>query len=316
MLSKSCQKKIVQVIEKIKPKRIAVTMPEGMKMDLKEIAQLIEYNNCEVVLIVEPCFGACDLRDWEAQLLDCDLLLHLGHSDFGLKTMVPTEYIEVFSDYSPFQQVKNNLKKLEKYKKIALCSTVQHILELEKIKDFLEQNKKIVFVPKSKKAKYDGQVLGCDASGPETINSNIDCVLFVGGGLFHAFQILEKTTIPVLTIGPDKKEITDITGKRELILKRKIIKQKKFEYSKTIGLLVSFKRGQLKKNIFEIKKKLEGQGKEVYILAMDYISKEKILGIDAEVLVNTACPRIEEDNIFDVPVINLEDIIFQQQKQK
>ena len=315
MLSKSCQKKIVHVIENRKPKRVAVTMPEGMKMDLKEIAQLIEYNNCEVVLIVEPCFGACDLRDWEAQLLDCDLLLHLGHSDFGLKTMVPTEYIAVFSDYSPLRQIKNDFKKLVKYKKIALCSTVQHILELKEIKDFLEQNKKTVFIPKSKKAKHDGQVLGCDATGIEAINSNIDCVLFIGGGLFHALRILEKTTVPVFALGPDKKEITDITEKRELILKRKIIKQKKFEYSKTIGLLVSFKRGQLKKNIFEIKKKLREQEKEVYILAMDYISKEKILGIDVDMLVNTACPRIEEDNIFDVPVINLEDIIFQQQKQ-
>ena len=43
---------------------------------------------------------------------------------------------------------------------------------------------------------------------------------------------------------------------------------------------------------------------------MDFIEKEKIKGLDVDILVNTACPRIEEDNIFDAPIINAENIIF------
>ncbi|MCK5177672.1 MAG: diphthamide biosynthesis enzyme Dph2 [Candidatus Aenigmarchaeota archaeon] len=310
MLTESVQKKIISILKIKKPKCVAVSVPEGMKTDLKKISQLIESQSSESLLITEPCFGACDLRDYEAKLFGCDLFIHFGHSDFGLKTLIPTQYIEVFSDYSPIKDLRKDIEKIKKYKKIALCSTIQHILKLEEIKNFLEQENKTVFIAKSKKAKYNGQILGCDASGVEAINNKFDCILFIGGGMFHPIALLEKTDVPVFTVGPDKKGIVDITSKRNLILKRKIIKQKKFETAQTVGLLVSFKKGQLQKNIFEIKKKLLAQGKDVYILAMDYISNEKILGIDVDILVNTACPRIEEDNLFDATVINLRDIVF------
>ena len=96
--------------------------------------------------------------------------------------------------------------------------------------------------------------------------------------------------------------------------KKILIRQKKFEYAQTIGLLVSFKRGQFKKNIFGLKEKIEREEKTVYILAMDFIAKEKMLGVDVDMIVNTACPRIEEDDIFGVPVINVEDIHFSSAK--
>ncbi|RLG14675.1 MAG: diphthamide biosynthesis enzyme Dph2 [Candidatus Nanohalarchaeota archaeon] len=310
MLSEETNRKIISILEKRKPKKVAITVPEGMKADLKKIAKIIESCNCSAAMIVEPCFGACDLRDYEAKMLGCDLLLHFGHSDFGLRPIIPTEYIECFSDFCALEILKNGLKNLVKYKKIALCSVIQHALKLEEIKKFLEQNGKTVFVPQSKKTKYPGQILGCDCSGIEALGNEIDCALFIGSGMFHPLRLLERISVPVLCVGPDKTGILDITKKKDMLLRRKIIRQKKFEYAQKIGLIASFKRGQFKKNIFELKEKIEREGKTVYLLAMDFIAKEKMLGLDVDMIVNTACPRIEEDDIFDVPIINVEDICF------
>ncbi|OYT35292.1 MAG: diphthamide biosynthesis enzyme Dph2 [Candidatus Aenigmarchaeota archaeon ex4484_52] len=306
MLSECDIQKIKNSITKHKSNRVAISVPEGMKAEVQKIAQLINGFCRDVVIIAEPCFGACDLYDYEASLLGCDLLLHFGHSDLGIKTKIPTEYIECFSNFSALPQIKIDFEKLNNYKKIALCSTIQHIFELEKIKKFLEKKDKLVFIPSSKKLKYKGQVIGCDCGNIEALNPKIDCVLFIGSGFFHSLNILEKTRVPVFIIGPDKKGILNITEKRNLLLKRKIIKQKKFEEAKNIGLLVSFKKGQLNKNIFKIKKELQDNKKNVFILCMNSIENDKITGLKLDMLVNTACPRLEEDNnVFDVPIINI-----------
>ncbi|MBU0530634.1 MAG: diphthamide synthesis protein, partial [Nanoarchaeota archaeon] len=59
----------------------------------------------------------------------------------------------------------------------------------------------------------------------------------------------------------------------------------------------------------EIKKKLEEKGKRAYILVMNQITPEKILGIDVDVLINCACPRMDEDfALFKKPILNPEDV--------
>jgi diphthamide biosynthesis enzyme Dph1/Dph2-like protein len=69
--------------------------------------------------------------------------------------------------------------------------------------------------------------------------------------------------------------------------------------AKKVGIIISWKKGQNKiKEAERMKRKLEKRGKEVYILAFDNVSKDKIEGLKLDCLINLACPRLDDDLIF------------------
>jgi len=73
---------------------------------------------------------------------------------------------------------------------------------------------------------------------------------------------------------------------------------------------VSWKKGQSFRSPFELKKRLEKAGKEVYVLAMDEVTPEKIEGLKLDMLLNCACPRIGIDDQarYQVPVLNCDQL--------
>jgi 2-(3-amino-3-carboxypropyl)histidine synthase len=223
------------------------------------------------------------------------LIIHFGHSSFGLKSEIPVVYI-------PYELDIDILKILEKneikHKKIGLVTTIQHLHKLNEIKDFLEKQGKVVFI--------GGQILGCKLDNVKKIEDKVDCILYVGTGKFHALGIVKMTEKPVLHLDVENRKIIGLSNERREIIKRRLLKESKLDYAKKVGILVSTKKGQLNKNVFNLKKKLEKDGKEVWILTMDYISPEKILGMKFDVLINTACPRIEDDLVFKETIINMQ----------
>lgn len=305
MLSALDKSNLKHAISKYKAKAVAIQIPEGLKTKVQEIAKEIERFDVVAVIFVDPCFGACDIKDYEARLLGCGLLIHFGHSPMIKKTEVPTLYIEYKMNINPIPIIKKNITKLDKYKKIGLLTTVQHVDCLQKIKKFLEENKKQVFIGRSN-LKYDGQILGCNYQSAKSIEKKVDCFVYIGTGTFHPLGVLHNVKKGVFMADLENKtlrKIDDLTYQKKLIMKKE-----KFKDARIVGLIVSTKKGQLNRNVFEIKKKIEKMNKEVYILVMDFISQEKIEGLKLDVLVNTACPRIEDDSAFKQTLINLRDI--------
>ncbi len=283
--------------------------PEGLKTKIEEIAEAIEKKGVQAVIWAEPCFGACDIPDSAAKLLGCDLIIHLGHAPMGIKSEVPVVYVEYHTPKDFAGIIKKNITLLEKFKDIGIATTVQHMQDIGAAKDFLEKSGFNVLIGKSKALKYPGQVLGCDAEAAKSIEDKVDAFLFLGSGRFHALGILKKVNKPVFVADFEKNEVYNLTLEKELLEKKRILKKAKLDSAKSVGLLVSVKPGQLpKKDIFALKKKLESREKIVKIVAMDYISPEKILGMKFDVLVNCACPRIEDDLVFRETVISLDEI--------
>lgn len=306
MLSKNELSKVSAAIKKHKARRVALQIPEGLKMQVQEIAKQIE-PFAEVVILADPCFGACDIPFEKAKALGCQLIVHMGHADFGLKGSVPVVYIEKFSDIN-LEALGKQSKKL-KYKKIGLVSTVQHVHVLNKIKKILQKEGKTILIAKpTKRIKYAGQILGCDLSSVKSVEKKVDCFLFVGSGRFHSLGILAATDKPVFQYDTEFDALISMDSQREQIERRKIVRKMKLADSKRVGILVSTKPGQINKDVFSLKNKLEKEGKKVWILAMDFISPEKLLGMSFDALINTACPRIEEDLTFSVPIINIADV--------
>ncbi|MEM5802100.1 MAG: diphthamide biosynthesis enzyme Dph2 [Candidatus Aenigmatarchaeota archaeon] len=296
----------IKKLKKIKAKRIFVQFPEGLKLKIQDVAKELEKNGFEVVLCMEPTYGACDIREYEATLLNCDAILHIGHEDYGIKTELPVVYYPFFLNGNPIKILEKEWSKLEKYKRIGLVTSLQFIPAMLKAKKFLENKGKKVLVGKSATEKYEGQILGCRIGAGKQIEKKVDVFLCISAGKFYPLGLALATEKPVLNLDLETGKIHSLEELKKKIKKIEVWNLAQFKEAKKIGFLVSWKRGQMFGLPFELKKRVEKEGKEVYILAMDEINEEKLQGLKLDVLVNFACPRIGSDDLerFKIPLIN------------
>jgi len=279
----------------------------GMNNVVLEISKRIENEGIETIICCEPTYGACDLRDEEAKRLGCDLILHIGHCDFGIKSKVSVVYWDYFLDADPLPILKKEIKKLKKFRKIGLVTSLQFVKTIEKVKEYLENHGKEIYVNKS--LKYPGQILGCDVRAAKKIEDDVDCFLCIGAGKFYDLGLLLGTDKPIFSLDLERGMIKDLNKLKRKTQKIIVWNKSCLKESKRIGILISWKKGQFK-SPFKLKKKLENEGKEVYILAMDEITPEKIEGLKLECLICLACPRVGIDDLnrYKIPVINFGSI--------
>jgi 2-(3-amino-3-carboxypropyl)histidine synthase len=294
---------VIKKLKKIKGKKIFVQFGEGLKLKIQEIAEKLEKHGFQVFLCLEPCYGACDIRDYEAKLLGCDAILHIGHEKFIRKTSLPVVYWEYFIETNPLPVLEKEFAKLKDFEKIGIITSIQFVKLIPIVKNFLEKNGKKVFVHKS--LQYAGQILGCDLRAAKAIEKEVDCFLCISAGKFYGGGLVLITNKPVLNLDLEKGEIYSLENFKKKIEKILAWNRSLFDEAKNVGILVSWKKGQFK-NPLQIKKEIEKFGKKVYILAMDEISPEKLDGLKLDILINTACPRIGIDDLekFKIPVLN------------
>ena len=140
---------IPEKIRKFRAKKIFLQYPEGLKLRVLEISKELEKGGFEVVICCEPTFGACDIRDEEAKRLGCDVILHIGHSDFGVKSNIPVFYWDYFYTVDPTSILKKEINKLKDFEKIGLVTSLQFVKAMERVKEILEKMGKKIFVNKT-----------------------------------------------------------------------------------------------------------------------------------------------------------------------
>ncbi|MEA3357102.1 MAG: diphthamide biosynthesis enzyme Dph2, partial [Patescibacteria group bacterium] len=268
----------------------------------------IEKLSVDVLIFADPCFGACDVSDVLMERAGCDLAVHVGHSEMIRKLSIPVVYVEYYSSTDAAGILEREMKKLDGFKSISLVTTIQHIGQIDSVSELLLKFKKKVYVGKPSVAKYPGQVLGCDQSAALCDIDKVDCVLYFGTGWFHAIGIARRTDKLVFLLSLEDGKMHDLRGEHDVYLRKKIILKHKFECSKRVCIVASSKAGQMNKNVVGIKRKIEKTGKCAFVAVMDAIEPDKLLGMDYDIIVNTACPRIEDDVVFRKPVINVADV--------
>ena len=277
--------------------KILLQFPEGLKQHALEYAKKLEKEGNEVYISASPSFGACDVAIDEAKQIEADKIVHFGHAEF-MHVDFNVEYVEYPID-ADLSILEKSLSLITNYKKLGIVTTVQHVHQLQSMKEFYEKNGKTVFIGKPYGfAKYNGQILGCDAGSAASIDKEVDVHIYFGGGLFHPLGAVYATTKPFLSIDPFANKIIWLDEYRE--------KRKKLEKglilsslnAKNFGILVSSKIGQYNIELAKIlKNKLEKEGLNAYILianTFDFDSLNNMLEIDA--FVNTACPRIATED--------------------
>jgi len=297
LIEKVAIKEIRKNKDLLKGKKVFVQIPEGLKYSSTKILDELKKIRASPFLCAEPCFGACDIRYKEAKLLGCELILHIGHIKFykDFETEIPVLYIPLEIGIKIKKEVLENISE----NKIGIVSNVQHLTSLENIKSALKGIGKDVIV--------GGYVLGCYFENAKRIEKDVDCILFIGSGSFHVKELKRFIKKPIYHFDPEKNKIEKVEEDKKSEIKR-IMKIEKLKEAKKVGILISTKPGQYYKDFEKIEKILKNMKKEVYKIVADRITNEKLIGIDVDVFLNTACPRIEEDD-FKKPIINVSEFL-------
>ena len=307
------EKRLRKEIIKRKAKRVVIQLPEGLKAEGPRLASIVEKAGSLAIVSADPCYGACDLALPEAESLGADLIVHYGHSQIMEQEQVPTIYMEARAKINVKESVKKAISILEPWEHIGLVTTVQHIDALEEGKELLLEAGKTVAIGDAGRAKYAGQVVGCDYSNAKSVSEDVEAFLFIGGGRFHALGVALATGKPTIIADPYEKRAYPIHGEAKKILKQRWACICEAKEANKFGVLIGLKSGQKKiAEALKIKEKLEKSGKRATLLALREIVPEALMHFSGiEAFVNTACPRLalHSASRFPKPVLTLRETL-------
>jgi 2-(3-amino-3-carboxypropyl)histidine synthase len=307
------EERIKQEILKLGAKRVLIQLPEGLKPEAPYLSKIVEKTGALPIVSADPCYGACDLASADAEALGVDFIIHYGHSKMVKYERVPTIYVEARATLNVEGVVEEALPLLEKWRKIGLTTTVQHVQTLDVVRELLLRAGKIVAIGDTGRLNYAGQVIGCNYSNAKSIADGVEAFLFIGGGRFHALGVALSTSKPTIAADPYEKRVFSVNEEAEKIVKQRWASIQEAEKAKSLAVLVGLKPGQRKlEEAFMIKKKLEEKGKTVCLLAVKEISPERLMEFPSvDAFINTACPRvsIDDSSRFKKPLLTINEAL-------
>jgi 2-(3-amino-3-carboxypropyl)histidine synthase len=305
------EERIKQEITKLEAKRVLIQLPEGLKPEAPRLARVVEKTGALPIVSADPCYGACDLATAEAESLGVDLIIHYGHAKLLKYERVPTIYVEARATINVDDAVEKALPLLEKWRKIGLATTVQHVQTLDNVKEILLHAGKTVAIGDAGHMNYSGQVIGCDYSNAKSIANDVEAFLFVGGGRFHALGVALSTSKPTIVADPYEKRAFSVDEEAKKIIKQRWASIEEAKKARTFAVLVGLKPGQKRlEEALSIKEKLEKNGTKAHLFAIKSITPEALMNFPiVDAYVNTACPRLSLDDAskFRKPVLTMNE---------
>lgn len=286
--------------------RLMLQFPEGLKKMALEKAREYEAQGHEVFISSAPCFGGCDIALEEAKTVKADKIIHFGHAEFT-KVPFPIEYIEYPMDVEYEALLKRAVAELKPHARIGLLTTVQHVHMLPAIRKALEADGKQIFTGRGVLARHEGQILGCDTLAASTIKDKVDAFLYFGGGYFHPLGV--EAGKPVLVADPFADSLKWLDAKTAESRRKGLLT--KALMAKSFGILLSTKIGQCNvEGATMAKKKLNAAGFKAEVLVSNFVDFNMLENFQSfDAYVNTACPRIRDDQeVAKRPVLNLDDL--------
>ena len=306
-----------------KYRKVLLHAPDGLRNQLLTVAEKISYEtSVEVIISGERSFGSCDIPFYEAEKLEADLIIHIGHTPFpyseesSLESLIiPVKYFQVYDDRRVNKELYNQVKKfLAPYKKVGVVFSIQYYKQFKRIVSHLKDDGWTVEIGKTGFRKMKkGQVLGCHITSAKNISDKVEVFLTVSGGMFHALGVALWTGKPTYLVDVPANKVVDTA--KEVRRIRAIIAYKIYEAEKAerFGVIVSTKIFQYNMKIARyIVNELRRRDKTAHLIVLREVSSDNILyfpSIDA--FIQTACPRISIDDlhIFSKPMLNIEQFM-------
>jgi len=275
-------------------RRVALQFPEGLKRKAAGYATALREAGFVVMVSGDPCYGACDLA--LDTLREADVLVHVGHAPVDVRPDVIFLPFEVDFDI----HVLDDALPLLKGKSTGLVTTVQHVHLIPAMEEYLRSKGVDVRVAEGRgRTPHRGQVLGCCFSTAKDTQAGE--ILFVGTGLFHPIGIALSARSRVIALDPLTGTAQEVSG--EALLRRRFAMIEKARGARSVGILVSTKSGQGRR---ELARRLAALSPGAVIVTMLEISPDELLNLGFGCYVNTACPRLAYDDQvrFPVPVLS------------
>jgi len=289
---------------------VALQMPEGLKSSApRTIAELADGTGAVFILLGDPCYGACDVsrnfRDY------AQALVHFGHSTMpSLRIPDDVLFVEVFFQCSIAEHLPKALPLLGN--EIGLLATVQYINALPEAAELLvAEGRKVHLGEGDLRINYPGQILGCNRSAAEEIESLVDSYLFIGEGDFHPLAVSLGTDKPVVVLNPVDGSVRTLEKQKDRILRRRFAAIESAREAQDFLILVSSKVGQDRYPVAQwAQKAIEERGGTASIVVMEEISAERLLPYSVDAYVNTACPRIALDDqaVYRRPMLTVPEL--------
>ena len=96
--------KAVKVIKEKGYKQVVLQVPEGLKSHFSKFVEFFENEtNASIIILADPCFGACDVSSSKFESLGVDAIIHFGHAEIPnrIPENMPVKYIELFANINP-----------------------------------------------------------------------------------------------------------------------------------------------------------------------------------------------------------------------
>src|ERR687894_1008896 len=303
------EKSVFEVIERRKPRSVALNGPEALIPKLQDVADHIaEVFGIQVYIIGDTCWGSCDLNTHAADMLSADILFNIGHTiaidTFGQKVVM----IGAFDDIS-FDIIANKCARdlIAKYKTVSLVTDSQHLHQIDRVKRIFEDHGYNVIIGRGKGQLRDGQVFGCEFYPAYNVQKQVDAYIFLGESMFNYASVAMSTEKPTFMLDPYFGEYNEVSEFAQTMQKKAILSIYKALDAEKLGIIIGLKEGQFAHlRAIELKKEFEKFGKKVQMIALTEITQERIQifkGIDA--FVQVACPRLGTDNHFNKPMLSV-----------
>jgi 2-(3-amino-3-carboxypropyl)histidine synthase len=310
------EQRIVDEVRKRSARRILLQMPEGLKSLGFKLAKLLEKETgAEVFVSGDPCYGACDLALYPRDRVEAELLIHIGHADIpGEFTQENVLYVEARTNTPIDVPMKQAVEMLQREHVIGLASNIQHVHQLERAKEILEQNGKEILIGRpSGWLKYPGQVLGCDYGSVRAIADKVDAIVVLSGGDFHAIGIPLATGKRTIVVDPFQQTAKDMTEVCRTLLRKRWINITSFKEAKRVGVIVGLKSSQMNISVARrVKQLLEENGYSTILLCATEVTPETLGSFtDLDAYVEISCPRISTDDQerYRKPILNPEEVM-------
>ncbi len=300
----------VSEIKRLKARMIALQVPEGLKRRAYQIAKDLESKaGAEVLVVAEPCFGACDVP---SSLFDMvDVIVNVGHSPIpSLKFSKPVLFVPARSKVPLADQLRKSVGMLQE--PVGVLASSQHLAELDEVIEGLESmGIKAKLGEGDGRISHFGEILGCNYSAATSIQKDVNSYLLIGSGAFHAIGVHLATGRKVVVLDPNLEEPREIDQVKDKILRQRHAVIEKAEKARTFGIIVGEKVGQRRiRRARELRKLLRWKKKDAALILMDKFDPEKLRSLGFDAYVSTACPRIAIDDVamYDKPLLTPQEL--------
>jgi 2-(3-amino-3-carboxypropyl)histidine synthase len=300
----------VSEIKRLKARVVALQVPEGLKKRAYQFAEDIEAKSeAEVLVVAEPCFGACDIPSSLFGMVDA--VVNVGHSPIpSLKLSKPVIFVPARSKVPVSDQLKKSVGML--IEPVGVLATAQHLTELEEAIEGLESmGVKTKVGEGDSRISHVGEVLGCNYTAATSIAKDVNSYILIGSGSFHAIGVHLATGKKVVVLDPNLEEPREIDQVKDKILRQRHATIERAENARIFGIIVGEKVGQRRlRRAKELRKLLRWKKKDAALILMDRFDPEKLRSMGFDAYVSTACPRIAIDDVamYDKPLLTPQEL--------